>query len=202
MTNDNDKKSLVVNDIPYNLKPVVKEQLTDATMKRLFGEDWKNVCVYNIESKTLVTPYYNGVKVDWNNGNAADALAMKKLFEVHYPEFEVVAQVNKQVSWADYPGWAQWTKGETRCAKNGVCVDGTLVLRNKKTGELLRLNGASWFGVCGQLPCLAASDGAAWLAIWGGTRFGEPYSDFREAFFTPFKKYAQAAKTARIANTR
>ncbi len=177
------------------VQPIVKEQLTDIRLKAMFGADKEHVCVYDIEFETFLLPYpniYNGQDVVWYNQETADARKIKEYFEKEYPEFEVVAQVNKQVSEKDYPGCAKWSKGEIKFNMNGECTVGTLVIRNKKTGELQRLNGSAWFGV--------QRLGNQWATRYGALGLvnrGARDADFRAGFFAPFMEYVKALQAAK-----
>ncbi len=128
-------------------KTVVKEQLTTDAVKRLFGVNYDNVCIYNNETQTLLTRKYNGADVYWDDDDTKNSRRLKELFEATFPKFELVAQATMQVSKADYPGWAEWSKGTLEFYKYGEYTVGNLIIRNKETGKLELLKAGAWFCV-------------------------------------------------------
>ncbi len=145
-----------------------KEQLNISSLKRLFGANYKKVCVYNNENRTLLTKKYNGVEVDWDNNDTKNSEKLKELIDKEFPDFELVAQVTMLVSESDWPGWCEWTHANkhVKFDKNGKCIVGNMIIRNKKIGKLELWNSEAWIG----MPYrdvdmeLAAGRGASWFA--------------------------------------
>ncbi len=155
------------------------EKLTKKALKRLFGADYKYVCIYNNETQKLAADYYNGQYIYWGNDDTVCSKQLKEQFGATFPKFELVAQVIIQVANKDFPGWGKWTKEPVNFDKNGNNAVANLIIRSKETRKLELLKGGAWFGVCGHAnPRFAARFGASWLAIYGGRN---PY--FRNALF-------------------
>jgi len=143
--------------------PVVKEELNEASLRRLLGEFSGQVCVYNCETQSLLSDTYNGVEVWWNGKDTQNAAKTKQYFEGAFPDFEVVAYINGQTTVEYFPGWNEWTEGKVKFDKNGEYTIGNIILRNKKTKnlEMFRPN---WFGVREHwAPGDAARSGASGL---------------------------------------
>ena len=136
-------------------KLTIKEQLTPGAINRLLGANYDKVCIYKNETQTLLTQNYNDKQVFWNNYTTNQSRHLKDLFEKIFPEFELVAQVTKQVSAEDYPGWGKWTTTNKAITfdKDGKCTIGNLIVRNKKTGALGLFNANAWFGVYKHRNC-------------------------------------------------
>lgn len=125
------------------------EYLTDTSLKRLFGANYTNVCVYDYEYQTLRTKAYNNGKVDWDTYARQWSQILKGKFEKEYQNFDLVAQVTMPVSMADYPGILGWAPKslQIKFDKDGVCICGNLIIRNKHTGTLSLFRADNWFGV-------------------------------------------------------
>lgn len=128
---------------------IEKEILTAVSLKRLFGVNYMNICVYNHDARKLLSKKYNGVEVYWDKNDIKNSERLKELIDNKFPEFELVAQVTMQVSDLDWPGCGEWkdTKKTVKFNKRGGCIVGNLVIRNKKTGALELYNSRAWFGV-------------------------------------------------------
>lgn len=130
--------------------PIIKkQQLTTASLKKLFGKEYKYVCVYDNEKRKLLTKKYNGIEVYWDNNDTKNSEKLKEIFDKGCPEFEQVGQATKQVSDIDFPGYGKWTYAgkQVKFDKEGECTVGTLIIRDKQTGALRLLKGTAWFGV-------------------------------------------------------
>jgi len=166
--------------------PRGKEQLTTDVLKRMFGADWQNVCIYNNETKTLLTTVYNGAPVFWSPQSVSYSEKFKEQFQEAYPKFELVAQVTIQVSMNDYPGNGDWTSRSVRFDKDGYCANATLIIRNIETGRLQLINDNSWLGVAQYAVAFGGSparSGASMLA-----ELGVYVASFRNALFSGCKQ--------------
>jgi len=126
-------------------KPVKKEKLTIVALKYLLGANYSHTCIYNNETRTLLTKKYNGADVYSDNRFIRASNNLKEMFDTTFPRFEQVAQVTIQVSKADYPGRSKWTKGDVKFDKKGRYIVANLIIRDKLTGYLYLMN-PGWFG--------------------------------------------------------
>jgi len=124
---------------------IVKEQLNDASLKRVLGEYYGQVCVYDCESQRLRDKTYNGIEVLWDSEDTQAAKVTKQIVEDEFPDFEVVALVSGQIMAVNYPWRSGWTQGKIQFNKNGECTIANMILRNKKTGRL-EMYSRKWIG--------------------------------------------------------
>ncbi len=160
--------------------PKKESELTDEVLKRLFGANYKHVCIYDNETRRLLTRKYNDFDVYWDYDSTRNSKDLKKLFDKAFPKFELVAQATMQVSKEDYPGYATWSNREVKFNKKGEYVVGSLIIRNKEISKLELFNSGAWFGVAGRWYLWdAARDGARGLPD-----YAVEYPDFRAALLS------------------
>ncbi len=127
---------------------VQKEQLTTASLKRLFGANYNDLCIYNFETGRLIKDTYKGERVYWSKGATDCTNLVKEYFSKRCTEFELVAQATRSVAECNYPGFGKWTDNNKNIKDvKGQCALGNLIIRNKKTGNLELVNINSWFGI-------------------------------------------------------
>lgn len=125
--------------------PVEKEQLTDASMKRVLGKYYGQVCAYNCETESLMSKIYNGEYLHWDCLDTRHAQGLKKAFEKEFPRFELVAVVSGQTKreWLRFGIW----KMNIRFVDDGDAIVTNMIIRDKHTGKLELFNANAWFGV-------------------------------------------------------
>lgn len=157
MKSDNTRMN--IDEVFANLRPIIDsmlygasartEILTDASLSRMLGTNYHNVCGYNFETGRLLNEKYNGTQIYWNDECERNALVLQAVAEYRLPRFDLVAMVAGQTTAKCYPCEGMWTRGDIDFDKTGKYIVGDVILRNKTTGKLEKLNKNRWLGVFG-----------------------------------------------------
>ena len=125
---------------------VERELLTDQKMKSLFGANYKNIVSFNFDAGAWNRSSYLGFSIGNQNIDTRDAIEMRRMLELdeRVKNFEIVATVTMSVPDELYPG--THNVGRDVKYKRARNIVGTVVLRNKATGKILKPNN-TWFGV-------------------------------------------------------
>lgn len=139
-------------------------KLTDARIASLLG-DTSNLVYFNYDAGEWNRNRYNDYNILGQDTDTRRAKEFKSKIEKRNPDYELVVMAVMTISKKDYPGWKKTIKNP-KYSENGSGVVGNIILRNRKTGELVA--GNSWVGVNDYYnPNVAVRNGAYWFAYLG-----------------------------------
>lgn len=125
---------------------ITKETLETSKMKDLFGANYTKILYFDFDNNQWNRSDYLG----FSTGNqSTDTVQANKFRNTLQPRlskfgFEIVATITMAVSDSEYPGTNKSTTN-TPSYKRANNIIGTVILRDKATGKILKPN--TWMGI-------------------------------------------------------